>query len=55
MQPIAQARLSSEERRRVISFRKLRTEGLKPLLLAAAAWVFISIFALVLMKLTAYS
>lgn len=36
-------------------FRKLRAEGLKPLLLAAAAWVFISIFALVLVKLTAYS
>ena len=36
-------------------FRKLRAEGLKPLLLAAAAWIFISIFALVLVKLTAYS
>lgn len=36
-------------------FRKLRAEGVKPLLLAAAAWVFISIFALVLVKLTAYS
>ena len=36
-------------------FRKLRAEGLKPLLLAAAAWVFISIFALVLVKLTTYS
>jgi uncharacterized integral membrane protein (TIGR00698 family) len=36
-------------------FRKLRAEGLKPLLLAAAAWAFISIFALVLVKLTTYS
>jgi len=36
-------------------FRKLKAEGLKPLLLAAAAWVFISIFALVLVKITAYS
>lgn len=36
-------------------FRKLRAEGLKPLALAAAAWVFISIFALVLVKLTAYA
>jgi len=36
-------------------FHKLRAEGLKPLVLAAAAWVFISIFALVLVKLTAYS
>jgi uncharacterized integral membrane protein (TIGR00698 family) len=36
-------------------FRKLRAEGLKPLALAAAAWVFISIFALVLVKITAYS
>ena len=36
-------------------FRKLRAEGLKPLLLAATAWVFISIFALVLVRLTAYS
>jgi uncharacterized integral membrane protein (TIGR00698 family) len=36
-------------------FRKLRAEGLKPLALAAAAWVSISIFALVLVKITAYS
>jgi len=36
-------------------FRKLRAQGLKPLLLAAAAWIFISIFALVLVKVTAYS
>ena len=36
-------------------FRKLKAEGLKPLLLAAAAWIFISIFALVLVKFTAYS
>jgi uncharacterized integral membrane protein (TIGR00698 family) len=36
-------------------FRKLKAEGLKPLLLAAAAWTFISIFALVLVKFTAYS
>jgi len=36
-------------------FRKLRAEGAKPLLLAGAAWLFISIFALVLVKVTAYS
>jgi uncharacterized integral membrane protein (TIGR00698 family) len=36
-------------------FRKLKAEGLKPLLLAAAAWIFISVFALVLVKFTAYS
>ena len=36
-------------------FRKLKAEGLKPMLLAAAAWVFISVFALALVKLTAYS
>ncbi len=36
-------------------FRKLRAEGLKPMLLAAAAWIFITIFALALVKLTAYS
>ena len=35
--------------------RRLKAEGLKPLLLAAAAWIFISIFALVLVKMTAYS
>ena len=34
-------------------FRKLKAEGLKPLLLAAAAWLFISGFALALVKLTA--
>lgn len=34
-------------------FRKLKAEGLKPLLLAAAAWIFISVFALALVKLTA--
>jgi hypothetical protein len=36
-------------------FRRLRTEGLRPLLPAAAARIFIAIFALVLIKLTAYS
>ncbi len=36
-------------------FCKLRAEGLKPLALAAAAWIFIAIFALVLVKLSAYS
>lgn len=36
-------------------FRKLKAKGLKPMLLAAAAWIFISIFALALVKLTAYS
>jgi uncharacterized integral membrane protein (TIGR00698 family) len=36
-------------------FRKLKAEGLKPLLLAAVAWVFIAVFALALVKLTAYS
>lgn len=36
-------------------FRKLKADGLKPLALAAAAWIFISIFALVLVKLSAYS
>jgi uncharacterized integral membrane protein (TIGR00698 family) len=34
-------------------FRKLKAEGLKPLMLAAAAWIFISAFALALVKLTA--
>jgi uncharacterized integral membrane protein (TIGR00698 family) len=33
-------------------FRKLRAEGLQPLMLAAAAWIFISAFALALVKLT---
>jgi uncharacterized membrane protein YadS len=32
-------------------FRKLKADGLKPLLLAAAARIFISVFALVLVKL----
>ena len=36
-------------------FRKLRAEGLNRRLPAAAAWLFISIFALVLVKVTAYS
>jgi uncharacterized integral membrane protein (TIGR00698 family) len=36
-------------------FRKLKAEGLKPLGLAAAAWVFIAVFSLVLVKLTAYA
>ena len=36
-------------------FRKLKAEGLKPMVLAAAAWAFIAIFALALVKLTAYS
>ena len=36
-------------------FRKLKAEGVKPLLLAAAAWLFIAIFSLVLVKVTAYS
>jgi uncharacterized integral membrane protein (TIGR00698 family) len=36
-------------------FRKLKAEGLKPLVLAAAAWIFIAVFALALVKLTAYS
>jgi uncharacterized integral membrane protein (TIGR00698 family) len=36
-------------------FRKLRAEGLKPLALAAAAWLFISCFSLALIKLIIYS
>jgi uncharacterized integral membrane protein (TIGR00698 family) len=36
-------------------FRKLKAEGLKPLALAAAAWIFIASFSLVLVKLTAYA
>ncbi len=36
-------------------FRKLKAEGLKPLMLAAAAWIFISAFALALVKLTILS
>jgi uncharacterized integral membrane protein (TIGR00698 family) len=36
-------------------FLKLRAEGLKPLALAAAAWIFISCFSLALIKLTIYS
>jgi uncharacterized integral membrane protein (TIGR00698 family) len=36
-------------------FRKLKAEGLKPLGLAAASWIFIAGFSLVLVKLTSYS
>jgi len=36
-------------------FRKLKAEGMKPLLLAAAAWIFISLFALVLVKLAIHA
>jgi uncharacterized integral membrane protein (TIGR00698 family) len=36
-------------------FRKLKAEGLKPLGLAAASWIFIALFSLVLVKLTSYS
>lgn len=36
-------------------FRKLRAEGLKPLGLAAASWIFIAGLSLVLVKLTAYA
>jgi len=36
-------------------FRKLRAEGVKPLALAAAAWLFISCFSLALIKLIIYS
>ncbi len=36
-------------------FRKLKAEGLKPLVLAAAAWIFIAGFALALVKLTGYA
>jgi uncharacterized integral membrane protein (TIGR00698 family) len=36
-------------------FRKLKAEGLKPLALAAMAWVFIAGFSLVLVKVTAYA
>ncbi|MDE3116344.1 MAG: YeiH family putative sulfate export transporter [Pseudomonadota bacterium] len=36
-------------------FRKLKAEGVKPLALAAAAWLFISVFALVLVKLSLYA
>jgi uncharacterized integral membrane protein (TIGR00698 family) len=36
-------------------FRKLRAQGLKPLALAAAAWLFISCFSLALIKLSIYS
>jgi uncharacterized integral membrane protein (TIGR00698 family) len=35
-------------------FRKLKAEGLKPLALAAAAWVFIASFSLMLVKLSGY-
>ncbi|HEY1613906.1 MAG TPA: YeiH family protein [Rhizomicrobium sp.] len=36
-------------------FRKLRAKGLKPLGLAAAAWIFISVFSLVLVQISAYA
>ena len=36
-------------------FRKLKAEGLKPLALAAMAWVFIALFSLALVKLTGYA
>jgi len=36
-------------------FRKLKAEGLRPLGLAAAAWIFIALFSLALVKLTAYA
>ncbi len=36
-------------------FRKLKAEGLKPVGLAAASWLFIAGFSLVLVKLTSYS
>ncbi len=36
-------------------FRKLKAEGLKPFALAAASWIFIAGFSLVLLKLTSYS
>jgi uncharacterized membrane protein YadS len=36
-------------------FRKLRAEGWKPLALAATAWIFIAVFSLVLVKITAYA
>ena len=36
-------------------FRKLKAEGLKPLALAAAAWIFIAAFSLALVKLTGYA
>lgn len=36
-------------------FRKLKAEGWKPLALAAAAWIFIAAFSLVLVKITAYA
>ena len=35
-------------------FRKLKAEGLKPLVLAATAWIFIAAFSLALIKLTGY-
>lgn len=36
-------------------FRKLRAEGIRPLALAAASWIFIASFSLVLVKLTHYA
>ncbi len=36
-------------------FRKLKAEGLRPLALALAAWIFISAFSLLLVKLTGYA
>jgi uncharacterized integral membrane protein (TIGR00698 family) len=36
-------------------FRKLKAEGLRPLALAAAAWIFIAVFSLGLVKLTGYA
>jgi uncharacterized integral membrane protein (TIGR00698 family) len=36
-------------------FRKLKAEGWKPLALAAAAWMFIAVFSLVLVKIAAYA
>jgi uncharacterized integral membrane protein (TIGR00698 family) len=36
-------------------FRKLKAEGLRPLALAAAAWIFIALFSLALVKLTGYA
>ncbi len=35
-------------------FRKLKAEGLKPLVVGAAAWIFIAVFSLVLVKATGY-
>jgi uncharacterized integral membrane protein (TIGR00698 family) len=35
-------------------FRKLKAEGLKPLVVAATAWIFIAVFSFVLIKATGY-